>query len=358
MQKLFLKHLFLISLLLVLITPLGYTKKEKETVATIDVMQPAALVDQFVGLVQYPPPSPFLLDLQGLESQRQITSPAMLSPNKSWLAASQVTLLPQTYETLTQVLIAPVGPLPKLDEYIWPRVLMDYTSKQFNKNKRKKAKLTLNDVDPKPFWAMYQVAEQPKTQQIVLRAGYDEPKANLARIYQVIDWTPDGQSLLLTYREGIYHKGLYKTVPVFRNLITGETTYYRFLPKLLVDNYCQGGCSQALANDLNYDLRLYGWQRGGNNSVIIALVGFETGREAPLAFFSYDLTSGNLKRLGASLSPDTLVSYGWQVQLRGPEIDAQTGTPNYKRNLKTYEPTKTPEAPKAPRPKYKQYWQN
>ena len=130
-------RLLLSLLILLLITPFGYTKKEKETVATIDVMQPAALVDQFIGLVQYPPPSPFLLDLQGLESQRQITSPAMLSPNKSWLAASQVTLLPETYETLTQVLITPIGPVPKLDEYIWPRVLMDYNSRQFNKNKRK-----------------------------------------------------------------------------------------------------------------------------------------------------------------------------------------------------------------------------
>ena len=343
------------------VIPASYCKAPVNTQATapqLDVMNPAALVDQFIGFVQYTPPSPFLLDLQGLEAKRQITGPGILSPNKAWLAATQVTFLPKSFETTTQVLITPIGALPKLDQYIFPVPFANYNAMQFNKKKRSKAKLTIADVDPKPFWSMYQVDQHPQTQQIVLRAGYDIPKPNQIRIYQVFDWSQDGQSLLLTYREGIYHSGIYRTVPVLRNLSTGETTYYRFLPKMLTDNYCQGGCSNAMLNDTMWDLRLLGWQTGQPNSMLIALVGFETGHEQPLAFYAYDTLTGKLNRLGDSLSPATLVSYGWQVQLKGPEVDSKTGQANYKRPFKTYVPTETPEAPATPRKKIKQYWQN
>jgi hypothetical protein len=297
--------------------------RKKPNGPVVPYNQPEALQAKFVEFV---PNNPLLypdnLDLFHIEAKRRVLGAAIISPNRQWMASSEVTLLPQTLETTSRVFITPVGRPPVIQEYLTPEALARVDKYATIPTRRNSPQIGLLDIRPEGFYRQYQMDYQKAGERTLLKTDPQHSDEYDAHIYHVVDWSPAGDSLLVSYREGVFHSGVFKTIPVTVNTVTGESTAYRFLPQSVWHSYCSQppGCSQDVREKTIYDIRVLGWQRGVSDEILLKLVRFESpGLNPPrgeqiLGYYAYNLPQGQLVNLGPTLPADATTGHGWVVK--------------------------------------------
>jgi hypothetical protein len=191
----------------------------------------------------------------------------------------------------------------------------------------------LSDIDPHAFWGQYDPDKQIKSRQTIFESGFDKYVAYRSEIAQVLDWSRDGDRVLMSYRPGVHHLGLYKTIPVVYNLRTAELIRYNYMPETLWRATLAKYPELATTPGRTHDIRPLGWLVGNPTAIVAKVVMFEGQSEVSAGFWSYDTQTGNLEFMGDTINPTVIAQNGWLVNLIDPTAP---GGPQ------TYGPAQTP----------------
>ena len=308
------------------------------------------------NFVEFVPNQPLLypdnLDLFHIEAKRRVLGAAILSPDQRMMATTEVVLMPDSLDTTSRVMVSPIGRPPTIQEYLKPKALAQVDAYAAHPTKKNIPYVSLYDINTQGFYKQFQFDYQGPQVKTLLKTDPQYSKRYDAHIYHLVDWSPRGDSLLLSYREGVFHTGIYKTIPVLVNVYTGESTAYRDLQPLAWDKYCspvsierhERLCSEFVQKNTVTDIRILGWNRGVEDEILLKLLKFESSatqggkQEQVLGYYSYNLTQNTLSDLGPTLPPENVAGYGWIVKFK----DVSSG------NLDASESHATQVIPKAP----------
>ena len=139
------------------------------------------------------------LDLWRLEEKKFVRSRPVFSPNKQWMAYTEVIYMPNVRETTSKAYIAPLSELPPRGTFA--------SSPSFYENR-----LDANG----------------SLQQRIAIAGAGFQKANPFgfRTYTVVDWSATGRRLLLKEKNGVSHVGLKASDILIFDQEKGQTIRY------------------------------------------------------------------------------------------------------------------------------------
>jgi hypothetical protein len=271
---------------------------------------PVELEKQFVRFTPNYPLKPGSLDLFGYETQKIVRSYPVLSPEKTMMAQTEVTFLSYNKQTISRVILVPVGkPITtnNQSEQQYPTIEPAYTPQ-----------IPLAMVNPQAFWDRYLPEAQSAHRQVIVEAGFDSAKDFESEIVQVADWSEDGTKLLMIYRPGIHHLGIWRTVPVLYDSAAMSTIRLTQFPgSVWRDAKKRGLIGSTLAGHV-WDIRPLGWSVEHPQDFIVKLVVFEGQSELPIGFWRYGTQSGQLLYLGDRVEADRIAHNGWVVSYIDP----------------------------------------
>jgi len=260
---------------------------------------PAVLEQKFIAFKPVTPLELGSLNLYGYETEKAVQSTPILSPDKTQMAVSEVLFIPDLRQTISQIRIYPVGPLPKVQD----------------------------EKNPQPFWDRYIPDKQAAKAVTLFDQGFERTQSYRVDILQVADWSLDGRRLLCIYRPGIHHLGIYKTIPVLYNMETRDGSRLTSLPQGVWDNF-KIQQPQVAQQIKVWDIRPLGWDIQSPSAILIQLVIFKDDHQLSAGFWSYDTMAGILQNLGDQISPDRIAHNGYVVKFMNPSA----GTNDAKRN--------------------------
>lgn len=167
---------------------------------------PYTNVEQMAGyFVELIPNNPVLypnnLDLFHIESTRRVMGAAILSPDKRLMATTEVLFLPETLETTSRVWVGNIGRPPVAQEYLKAEALAKVDTYVSRPSKKTLPHVTIFDINPVGFYKQFQFDAQMASARELLKTDVASSKPHDARIYQLVDWSRAGESLLLSYRD-------------------------------------------------------------------------------------------------------------------------------------------------------------
>ncbi len=287
---------------------------------------PVVLESQFIRFERHFPLKPGSLDLFGYEREKSMQGTPVLSPDRTWMAVSEVMFMMDADQTYSRVLLFPVGKRPEINAVLPPDKLADMeaeTAKRRKKDPDYQPQVTITDVNPRPFWERYQPGKQAAQSKLVVEAGFETYEPYRFDVVQVADWSIDGQKVLMVYRPGYHHLGIRRTIPAIHDVASGQTEKLSYLPNLIWDDVRRSMPELARRKGVIWDIRLLGWRAKTADELIAKLVVFEGQSEVPAGFWSYNTQSGQLLPLGKSLSPDQVARNGWAVTFLQPTTSGE-----------------------------------
>lgn len=306
---------------------------------------PQAIEKQFVTFKPNFPLMPGTMDLFGYERERKGQGVPVLSPDKSLMAMTEVFYMPDKRQTYSRVFLLPVGRQPALKDILPPERIAELEAeKQVNQgaDPTYSPQVKTTEVDPHAFWDRYSPQKQKPYRQTVFEVGFDTMEKYRSDLIQVADWSEDGQKLLMVYRPGVHHMGVWKTIPVVHHTLTQENVKYTLLPQLIWDDFLKRSPELKQPKNRVWDIRPLGWSSQNSGDLIVKLVVFEGQSELPAGFWRYGTETGMLQFLGDTIPQDWIARNGWLVSFTDP--NAQGGP-------KTYGPGQTPQTEPPPPPK-------
>lgn len=338
---------------LLLIVPVCFAADSKKSSQNPDVpATPEALESQFVRFVPNFPLMPGSLNLYGYETDKLTRSAPVLSPDKNWMAVSEVYFMPTNQQTYSRVSLHPVGSQPAIQAVLPPEQVAEMEKqKQKSNNPTAVTPPQVNpaEVNPKPFWARYQPEKQMAGRQVVTEAGFDRPQKYHVDLLQVVDWSANGDQILIIQRSGVHHLGVFRTLPLLYDVQSQNIVHLSHVPKLIWNDFLRRYPEQAEPAKRVWDIRPLGWSSEAPQSIIVKLVVFEGQSELPAGYWSYSIANGTLTFLDTPVSPEQIAHHGWLVQFTQP---TETG------EIKVYAPGETPPIqPQSSAPKKRSWGQ-
>jgi hypothetical protein len=312
---------------------------------------PSAMESHFVQFKPNFPLKPGSLNMFGYEREKVTKGYSIISPDRCVMAVTDVFYLPDNQQTYSRVYLYPVGDPPTLQDVLPP----DKAAKLQEEKEQNQAlypgympKIHEDDVDPHAFWDRYSPEKQMAHRRVILEAGFATVQEWRVDVLHVVDWSMDGAYLLMIYRPGIHHLGVWKTIPVLYNRETEEVIRLTVLPQLVWDDLKKLFPELHIPANRVWDIRPLGWSAEEPQQFIVKLVMFEGQSEIPAGFWSYSIHTGVVRYLGDTIPQTAIARNGWLVSFVDPTAE---GGPQ------TYEPGKKP-PPKTEQLPRKRSWRD
>ncbi len=312
-MKTVLASLLSLSVLLALFIGQGYGASSAVHQVPTFPPQPDKLEGQFVQFK----PNPLLpgtLNLFGYERERQARSTPILSPDKTTMAVSEVYFMPSTYQTFSRISLYSIGLLPSLTDIVSPETLKALQAPATkNKAKSEPTGITLDKVNPYPFWDRYSPEKNMDSRKILFEIGVNTRSPYQTDILRVIDWSRIGDKLLMVEQRGAHHLGVRRSLPMICTLSNGHVEMLKSLPKAIWSDWQQQSHTFRPTDKPVWDIRPLGWSAENEDDIIIQLIVFERSGEHPLGYWAYDTANGVFHYLGEQIALAMMAHYGWQV---------------------------------------------
>lgn len=301
---------------------------------------PKAIEGSFVTFQPNFPLKPGTLDISGYEFKRQVNGAPILSPDKSQMAVTQVSFMPNQHQTITRVFLLEPGKEPTLDD-----LMSDEQKEQWAKEKEAakaekrdappRPELTANTVDPHKFWDRYLPDKIQGLRASIYERGYDRIERDRDDIVQVVDWSSDGQRILMVHRPAQHHLGVYKTIPVLYDMGRQQAIRFTQVPKRIWTEAVAmtpelaippGGKLEVENPSVDgtpfiryWDIRPLGWNiESPSEEIIVKLVVFERQSEIPVGYWSLQLVDNSLRYLGPRICAQQVARNGFTVTFVDP----------------------------------------
>lgn len=218
------------------------------------------------------------LDLWRLEEKKFVRSRPVFSPDKQWMAYTEVIYMPDVRETTSKAYVAPLSELPPRGTFA--------SSPSFYENR-----LDANG----------------SLQQRIVVAGAGFQKANPFgfRTYTVVDWSATGRRLLLKEKNGVSHVGLRASDILIFDREKGQTLRYPEI-KRGIEYYWNNPASPTStdgfsenSNPINpdslnldeavWDIYPLGFEPGSDQFVLLKAWLFEKSKKRFLGIWRLDL---------------------------------------------------------------------
>ena len=305
---------------------------------------PKAIESTFISFQPNFPLKPGTLDISGYEFQRVVNGAPILSPDKAQMAVTQVSFLPNNHQTMSRVFLLPVGKEPTLDDLLTEKQKEDWAQQKETAKKEKRdapprPEITANTVDPHKFWDRYQPDKVQGLRASIYERGYNRIERDRDDIVQVVDWSSDGQRILMVHRPAVHHLGVYKTIPVVYDLARQQAIRLTLVPKRIWDEAVSmtpelaippGGQLDADNPDTvltaegkpfirYWDIRPLGWNiESPSEEIIVKLVVFERQSEIPVGYWALQLIDNSLRYLGPRICAQQVSRNGFSVTFMDP----------------------------------------
>ncbi len=347
MKRIFLS--FFAALLLVgLITDFAQSDAQKPQQTTMVPATQQGVEGQYLQFKKVFPMMPGSLNLFGYETTKAATGIPILSPDRTQMAVTEVFFMPENEQTLSRVFLLPVGHTPALADLLPPTQMMqdEDQSKETQKTphaippsppmndskagdqagKTQKSTNSLpqtpvvdiSQIDPHAFWLAYEPQKQMRYRKTIFEAGFDANEPGRFDGIQVVDWSADGQKILMVYRPGFEHMGIWQTIPVIYDLAQQKAVRLTMLPNEIWYRFLKRYPEQHHPKNRVWDVRVLGWSATDPQEFIVKLVIFEGQSELPAGFWSDNIQTGAIHYLGSTISEGLIARNGWLVSFVDP----------------------------------------
>jgi len=307
--------------------PPSQAKTPKDPSKVMVPADPVELEKRFIRFSPNYPLKPSSLDLYGYETKKIARSYPILSPEKTVMAQSEVMFLSGNRQTISRVILVPVGK---------PTAPKNQTNQQYPTIDPGNApQIPLSSVNPQLFWNRYMPEAQSANRNVIIEEGFDHTKNFETDIVQVADWSEDGTKLLMIYRPGIHHLGIWRTIPAIYDTVTATTVRMTQFPGNIWRDAKRRGLVENTLEKHVWDIRMLGWSVEHPQDFIVKLIVFEGQSELPLGFWRFATQNGQLIYLGDRVEADRIAHNGWVVSYidptapGGPHIYGPGETPVY-----------------------------
>ena len=213
------------------------------------------------------------LDLWNLEGKKFVRSPAVVSPDQSQMAYSEVMFMPKNRQTYAKLYIVPVAPLqnqtPALPSEGEPPSQLP---------------------SPYELQSRYDPNKTLQQRQLVLGVGHDKTLDYDFRTLTIVDWSANGQRLLFKQKSGKLHVGLRTSDLLVYDPQRGAVTIYPEI-KRIVENYWATQGNYSHIENIAWDIYPMGWEEGSDSAVLFKAWAFDHNEKKFLGLWRYDVNA-------------------------------------------------------------------
>lgn len=248
------------------------------------------------------------LDLWNLEGRRFIRSPVVVSPDKSAFVYSEVIFAAYNRQTFSRLYFnetepVPATPLPHLpsEETLAPASTPDYQT----------------------YYAKrFEPEQHLKSRQILLEVGYQKVSPFAFRTLTVVDWSADGQRLLIKEKSGVLHVGLRTSDVLIFDQKRGTVTIYPEIRRT-IEHYWKTHGDLPHLQEISWELTPLGFEPDSNSAILLKAWAFDTHEKKFLGTWRYDIDAERTELLTLSDQPVDVAANGW-LAIAPPASLAQT----------------------------------
>lgn len=210
------------------------------------------------------------LDLWRLEATKFLRSTPVVSPDKSVMAYTEVTFMPesrQTFSKLYRVTIDPVDP----------------SGPRENKVEASQARFDPNQT--------------LKQRQLLLAVGSDKTLPFDFKTLTIIDWSASGQRLLFKQKTGLLHVGLRTSDLLIYDKAQGTVALYDEIQRAISHYWNQQGTLPPL-DKIAWDLFPLGWEPRSDSAILLKAWAFDKKERKFLGLWKYDIDAERAELIG------------------------------------------------------------
>lgn len=236
------------------------------------------------------------LDLWNLEGQRFFRSPAVIAPDKSAFAYTEVTYLPDSRQTISRLYLVPAEPLPipELEHLPSEAALQPSVP-----------------LTPPTFYLdRFNPDKTIKQRKSLLSVGFDRVKPFEFRTLTIVDWSASGKRLLFKQRSGVMHVGLRTSDILVYDQDKGTVTIYPEMHRI-IETYWQDTGNLPHIRDLAWDIQPIGWESDSDASILMKAWAYDTQEKKFLGLWQYDMDANRARLVSLEDNPPAVAANGW-----------------------------------------------
>lgn len=274
------------------------------------------------------------INLLNIDKRRQVFSPVLLSPDRRWMAFSEMRYLPANHSVFTRGYVAPLsaGPtfaqqhmLPE-DRYVAEakaaleaKAIVKEAKKHRRQNSANRACrwlwLGCNDdlvISAKPIAPELTPANPNITEVYRSEGGLDERSSFHALV--PVDWAYNSRALLMKLDKGVLYQGIDATQTVILDAATQKVTHYPQARTAVAYYWQQRGITPSLKEDSHWHVIPTGWQPGSSEHVELEGWQYLPAKRVFLGHWRLNVMTGQVQLMTESYQPD------WPVAANGTRI--------------------------------------
>lgn len=256
------------------------------------------------------------IDLWNLEGKRLIRSLAVVSPDKTSFAYTEVMFIPTNKQTYSRLYLVPVAPLPGPPQSHLPSE--DATTP------------TPPPPDPSVYAARFDPDKTVKIRQSLVGVGMERVKSFDFKTLTVVDWSASGQRLLIKERSGVLHVGLRTTDILVYDQGNGTVTIYPEVQRIIRHYWSAHGNLEHLES-LSWDIQPLGWDPASDSTVLMKAWAYDKNEKKFLGLWRYDVDAERTELVQLQDIAIEVAANGW---LATPVPIPPKGEGTWKTNLK------------------------
>jgi hypothetical protein len=282
-----------------------------------------------------PPSAPFItfkpynvgwheLNLVNLEGQKFFRSPAVVSPDLSQMAWTEVTFMPHTRQTFSSLYLSEIPAPPVPVAYTMPQPPPQPSMFQKVFRRPPKAQYVAPPIAPEVWARRFDPAYLGLSRDLVLQIGRDPTNIGAFASLTIVDWSPGGNRLLVQARKGMLHSGLSPSDVVVVDLNTHQTITCTELKNTLASTL-------NLGDNPAWDITPMGWEPMSDSIIWLRVQQvLSPTHKKGLGMWRYDLDNHLTSQMDINDDALAAPAYGW---LAVPNLPPPS-SPKHKRSKK------------------------
>jgi hypothetical protein len=263
-----------------------------------------------------PPSAPFItfkpynvgwheLNLMNLEGQKFFRSQAVVSPDLSQMAWTEVTFMPHTRQTFSSLYLSEIPAPPIPVEYTMPQAPPRQSMFQKVFRRPPKAQYVAPPIAPEIWARRFDPTYLSLSRDLVLQIGRDPANIGAFTSLTIVDWSPGGNRLLVQARKGMLHSGLTPSDVVVVDLNTHQTITCTELKNTLASTL-------NLGDNQTWDITPMGWEPMSDSIIWLRVQQvLSPTHKKGLGMWRYDLDNHLTSQMDINDDALAAPAYGW-----------------------------------------------
>jgi len=272
-----------------------------------------------------------MLNLSQLTKQKQVRSPIMLSPQRDGYLFAEHSFFAETRQTVAELYWVPIQEQPSAQQQgqLAPtRYAIEAKQQKYNKKQRRWGGGSHQpSIAEQHYGSVFDPDRQRRFRKRLYRVGYGDNRLKAFHTLVPVDFSANGEAVLVHYRTGVYNTGLKSTSSfLIVRPHTGQVTRYNELQSA-IRSYWDAQGIMAPLDTVAWELFPLGWVQGSNRDIIVDAWAYDTKERQYLGVWRFDSQSEQSQLLSPTEVPREqlpLAQNGWRVSPK-VMLDPSTG---------------------------------